>query len=103
MKKRGAVDRGGESKGHLLSWDNNLKPGRFSSVHGGGSLQRQRGKKEKKEEGQTHFSRVEAERSYLKGYREEKKKVPPSHLFLLPFASDGTKKTQTAHFGGSAL
>lgn len=31
------------------------------------------GEKEKKEEGQTHFSRVEAERSYLEGYGEEKK------------------------------
>lgn len=54
-KKHGAEDRGGESKGHLLSWDNNLKPGRFSSVHGGGSLQRQRGKKKKKTRGTDTF------------------------------------------------
>lgn len=73
-KEHGAGDRGGESKGHLLSWDNNLKPGRFSSVHGGGSLQRQRGgKKKKKKEGQRHFSCVKVGRSSFDGYGEEKK------------------------------
>lgn len=57
-KKRGAEDRGGESKGHLLSWDNNLKPGRFSSVHGGSSLQRQRGEKRKKKKKDRHILAV---------------------------------------------
>lgn len=44
-KKRDGLVRG--VKGHLLSWDNNLNPGRFSSVHGSCSLERDIGKAQK--------------------------------------------------------
>lgn len=69
-------ERGRELKCHLLSWDINLKPGRFSSVHGCCSLQRQR-----KRTTDT-FNRVKAESPASKVEKERRHR---KSVFLLLF------------------